>query len=54
MTGKVTVFIDGGYLDHLRDHRRVGWLDLEKLVHSAVDERVEITQIMVDSCQRDE
>lgn len=36
MTGKVAVFIDGGYLDHLRDHRRVGRLDLEKLVHSAV------------------
>lgn len=25
-----------GYLDHLRDHRRVGRLDLEILVHSAV------------------
>ncbi|MCZ0860753.1 NYN domain-containing protein [Methanocorpusculum sp. MG] len=36
MTGKVAVFVDGGYLDHLRDHRRVGRLDLEKLVHSAV------------------
>lgn len=38
MTGKVAVFIDGGYLDHLRDHRRVGRLDLEKLVHSVVGE----------------
>lgn len=36
MIGKVAVFIDGGYLDHLRDHRRVGRLDLEKLVYSAV------------------
>ena len=35
MTDKVAVFVDGGYLDHLRDHRRVGRLDLEKLVHSA-------------------
>ena len=38
MTSKVAVFIDGGYLDHLRDHRNLGRLDLEKLVHSVVGE----------------